>query len=148
MALGGGNGLGQVISYEGQGEAGPSSKIAGVDGLCPGGDNGAKAGAVQTKDHIHESFHFVGAVDMRLQKRWIGHRSQRGEIYVPEAVGAIAVADDVGSVIFDEADGVGGENGGVEVIAHRLLVVTRGVRFEAVAGAASISDDLGGAGGK
>ena len=75
MALGGGNGLGQVISYEGQGEAGPSSKIAGVDGLCPGGDNGAKTGTVQIKYQIHESFHFVGTVDMRLRKSWIGQRS-------------------------------------------------------------------------
>ena len=148
MALGGGDGLGQVISYEGQGEAGPSSKIAGVDGLSTGVYHGAKTGAVQINNQIFERYHFVRAVDMRLQKRWIGHRSQRGEIYVPEAVGAIAVADNGGSVIFDEADGVGGENGGVDVIAHRLLVVTRGVRFKAVAGAAIISDDLGRAGGK
>ena len=71
---------------------------------------------MQIKDHIQESFHFVGAVDMRLRKRWIGRRSRHGEIYVPDTVGAVAVANDGGSVIFDEADGVGGENGGVAVI--------------------------------
>ena len=58
MALGGGDGLGQMLTYEGQGEAGPSRKIAGVGGLCPGGYNGDKTGVVQIKDQIHESFHF------------------------------------------------------------------------------------------
>ena len=116
MTLGGGGGLEQVLTYEGRGEARPSSKIASVDNLCPGGDNGDKTGTVQIKDHIHESFHFVGAVDMCLRKRWIGRRSRRGEIYVPEAVGAVAVAGDGGSVVFDEADGMGGENGRVAVI--------------------------------
>ena len=53
---------------------------------------------------------------MRLQKRWIGRRSRRGEMYVPDAVGAVAVANGGGSVISDEADGVGGENGGLAVI--------------------------------
>ena len=42
MALGGSDGLGQVFAYEVRCEAGPSSKIAGVYGLFPGGDNGAK----------------------------------------------------------------------------------------------------------
>ena len=101
MSLGGGGGLGQVLRYEVRGEAGPGSKIAGVNNLFPGGDNGDKTGTVQIKDHIHESFHFVGAVDMCLRKRWIGRRSRRGEICVPEAVGAVAVADDGGSVVFD-----------------------------------------------
>ena len=58
MAIGGGGGLGQVLVYEGQGEAGPSSKIAGVDSLFPGGGNGAKTSVVQIKDQILESFHF------------------------------------------------------------------------------------------
>ena len=116
MALGGGDGLEQVLAYEGRGDAGPSSKIAGVDGLCPGGDHRAKKGTVQINDQILDSFHFVGAVDMRLRKRLIGRRSRRGEIYVTEAVGAAVVANDGGSIIFDEADGVGGENGGVAVI--------------------------------
>ena len=53
---------------------------------------------------------------MCLWKRWIGQRSQRGESYVPEAVRAVAVADDGGIVVFDKADSVGGENGGVAVI--------------------------------
>ena len=53
---------------------------------------------------------------MCLRKRWIGRRSRRGEIYVPEAVGVVAVADYSGSVIFDKVDSVGGENGGVSVI--------------------------------
>ena len=66
--------------YKGRSEALTSSKIAGVSGLCPGGDNGDKTGAVQIKDQIHESFHFVGAVDMRLQKKWIERRSGRGDI--------------------------------------------------------------------
>ena len=87
MCLGGSNGLGQVLTYKVQGEAGPSSKIAGVYGLCPGGDNRSKIGAVQIKDLILESFHFVGAVDMGLQKRWIGWQSRRFEVYVLEAVG-------------------------------------------------------------
>ena len=68
MALGGGNGIGQVLMNEGRGEAGPSSIIASVYGLCPGGDNGAKTGVFQIKDQILESFHFVGAVDTRLRK--------------------------------------------------------------------------------
>ena len=46
MDLGGGDGIGQMIAYEGRGEAGPSSKIAGVNGIFPGGDNGDKTGAV------------------------------------------------------------------------------------------------------
>ena len=75
MALGGGDVLGQVLTYEGGGEAGPSSKLAGVDDLCPGGDNGAKTGVVQIKDQIYESFHFIGTIDMRLQKSWIGRLS-------------------------------------------------------------------------
>ena len=75
MALGGGNGHGKVLAYESHGEAGPGSKISGIDGLCPGGDNGAKTGAVQIKNHILESFYFVGTVDMRLRKRWIGRQS-------------------------------------------------------------------------
>ena len=116
MTLGGGGGLEQVLTYEGRGEARPSSKIASVDNLCPGGDNGDKTGTVQIKDHIHESFHFVGAVDMRLRKRWIGRRSRRGESYIPEAVGAVAVAYNGGSVVFDKTGGVGSENGGVAVI--------------------------------
>ena len=58
MALVGGDGLGQVLTYEGQGESGPSSKISGVDGLCPGGYNMAKTGAVKIKDQILDSFHF------------------------------------------------------------------------------------------
>ena len=68
MALGGGDALGQVLTYEGGGEAGPSSKLAGVDDLCPGGDNGAKTGAVQINDQIHESFNFVDAFDTHLRK--------------------------------------------------------------------------------
>ena len=52
MALGGGDGLGQMLTYEGQGEAGPSSKIAGINDLCPGGDHGSKTGAVQINDQI------------------------------------------------------------------------------------------------
>ena len=58
MALGGSDGLGQVFAYEVRCEAGPSSKIAGVYGLFPGGDNGAKTGAVQIKDHILDIFSF------------------------------------------------------------------------------------------
>ena len=75
MDLGGGYGLGQVPTYKGEGEAGPSSKISGVTGLCPGGDNGDETGAVEIKDQIHKSFYFIGAVDMRLRKTWIGRRS-------------------------------------------------------------------------
>ena len=48
--------------------------------------------------------------------RWIGRRRRCGESYVPEAVGAVAVADDGGSAVFDKEDGVGGENDGVAVI--------------------------------
>ena len=55
---------------------------------------------------------------MRLRKRWIGRQSQCGESYVPEAVGAVAVADNGGSIVFDEADGVGSENGRVAVITR------------------------------
>ena len=71
---------------------------------------------VQINDQILKSFHFVGDVEMRLRKRWIGWRSQCGEIYVSEAVGLVAVADGGGSVVFDKVYGVGGENGGVAVI--------------------------------
>ena len=46
MDLGGGNGLGKMLEHEGQGEDGPSSKIAGVDGLSPGEYHGAKTGAL------------------------------------------------------------------------------------------------------
>ena len=53
---------------------------------------------------------------MRLRKRWIGRQSRRSESYVPESVGAVAMANDSGSVVFDEAGGVGSENGGVAVI--------------------------------
>ena len=53
---------------------------------------------------------------MRLQKRCIGQRSRRSERYVLEAVGAVAVADDSGSVVFYEAGDVGSENGGVTII--------------------------------
>ena len=48
---------------------------------------------------------------------------------------------------------MGGSNRGAvwqpnaKSIAHRLLVVAWGVKFEAVAGAAGIGDDRGGAGG-
>ena len=72
MPLGGGDDLGKVLAYEGQSEAGPSGKIASVDSLCPGRDHRDKTGAVKINDQIFESFHFVGAVDMRLRKRWIG----------------------------------------------------------------------------
>ena len=41
MALGGGDCLGKVLAHEDQGEAGPSGKISGVDGLSPGGYHGA-----------------------------------------------------------------------------------------------------------
>ena len=51
-----------------------------------------------------------------MRRRWIGRHSQSGEIYVPEVVRAVAVADDGGSVVFDKAGGVFGENGGVAVI--------------------------------
>ena len=71
MAIGGGNGLGKLLAYEGQGEAGPSSKIAGVNGLCPGGYHGAITDAVQINGQIFERFHFVGAVYIRLRNRWI-----------------------------------------------------------------------------
>ena len=71
---------------------------------------------MQINDQILESSHFLGAVEMRLQKRWIGRWSRRDKINVPETVGVVAVADDGGSVVFDETDGVGGENGGVDVI--------------------------------
>ena len=50
MALGGGDGLGEVLAYEGRGEAGLSSKIAGANILCSGGDHGAKTGVVQIND--------------------------------------------------------------------------------------------------
>ena len=118
MALGSGDGLGQVLMYKGQGKAGPISKIAGVNGLFPGGENRSKTGAMQIKDQIHESFYFAGAVDMRLRERWIGRRSQRGEIYVPEDVGEVAVADEGGSVVLDEAESVGSENSRVAVITR------------------------------
>ena len=75
MALGGGDELGQVLTYLILCEAGPSSKIADVGGLCPGGDTGAKTSVVQIKDQIYESFHFIGTIDMRLQKSWIGRLS-------------------------------------------------------------------------
>ena len=55
---------------------------------------------------------------MRLQERWIGRRCRRGEIYVPGGVGVVSVADNGESAVFDEADGVGGENGGVAVITE------------------------------
>ena len=48
----------------------------------------------------------------------MGWRSRRGEIYVPEAVGAVVVANDGGSVVFNEADGVSSQNGGVAVITN------------------------------
>ena len=47
MDLGVGNGIGQVLTYKGRGEAGPSSKIAGVNGIFPVADKGAKSGVVQ-----------------------------------------------------------------------------------------------------
>ena len=53
---------------------------------------------------------------MRLRKRWIGRRSQHGEICVPEAVGAVAVADNGGIVVFEEENGVGGRNSRVSII--------------------------------
>ena len=53
---------------------------------------------------------------MRLQKICIGRRSQRSESYISKAVGAVAVANDSGSVVFDKADCVGSENGKVVVI--------------------------------
>ena len=46
MALGGVDCLGKVIAHEGRGEAGPSGKIAVVNGLSPGGDHGSETGAV------------------------------------------------------------------------------------------------------
>ena len=46
MALGGGNCLGKVFAHKGRSGARPSGKIAGVNGLIPGGDHGAKTGAV------------------------------------------------------------------------------------------------------
>ena len=46
MTLGGGDFLGKVLTNEGLGEAGSSGKIGGVGGLSPGGDHGAKTGAV------------------------------------------------------------------------------------------------------
>ena len=116
MALGGGSFLGKVLAHEGRGEAGPSVKIAGVGGLSLDEDHGDETGAVYINDQIFKRFHFVGAVAMHLQKRWFGRRIRRGESYVPEAVGAVAVANDGGSVVFDKADDVGGENGGVAVI--------------------------------
>ena len=67
-----------MLAHKGQGEAGPSSKIAGVDGLSTGVYHGAKTGAVQINNQIFERYHFVGAVDMRLQKRWIRRRSRCG----------------------------------------------------------------------
>ena len=101
MTLGGCDGLGKVLAHEGQCESGPSSKIAGVDGLIPGGYHGAKTGEVQINDQIFGRFNFLCAVDLRLRKRWLGRRSRSGESYVPEAIGAIAMADDGGSVAFD-----------------------------------------------
>ena len=83
MDLDGSDCLGKVLVYEGQGEARPSGKIAGVDGLSPGGDHRTETGGVYINDQIFEPFHFLGAVDMRLQKKWIGWRSRRGESYVP-----------------------------------------------------------------
>ena len=46
MAIGGGDVLGKVSVHEGRGEAGPSSKIDGINGLSPGEDHRAKTGAV------------------------------------------------------------------------------------------------------
>ena len=46
MALGGVYSLGKVLEHEGQGDAVPSGKIAGVDGLSSGGYHGDKIGAV------------------------------------------------------------------------------------------------------
>ena len=46
MALGGGGGLGKVLAHEVRGEAGTSNKIARINVLSPGGDHGAKTGAV------------------------------------------------------------------------------------------------------
>ena len=145
MALGGGNGLKQVLMYEGRGEAGSSSKIAGVDGLCPCGDHGAKTGAVQINEQILESFHFVGAVEMRFRKRWIGRRSRRGDIYVPEAVGAVAVADNGVSVVFDKAEGVGSENGGVSIIT-KLAMEIRALMV--IPGKKADTPGIGGEGGE
>ena len=53
---------------------------------------------------------------MHLQKICIGRRSRRSESYISKTVGAVAVANDGGSVLFDKADCVGGENGKVVVI--------------------------------
>ena len=53
---------------------------------------------------------------MRLRKMWIGQRSQCSESYVPEDVGAVAVSNGGGSVVFDKKDGVGCESGRVAVI--------------------------------
>ena len=63
-----------MLAYEVGGEVGPIIRIVGVNGLCQGGDNGDKTGAVYIKYQILESFHFLGAVDMRLRKRRIGRR--------------------------------------------------------------------------
>ena len=46
MDLDGGDCLRKVLAHNGRDKAGQISKIAGVDGLSPGGDHGAETAAV------------------------------------------------------------------------------------------------------
>ena len=53
-----------------------------------------------------------------MRNRWIGWWSGRSEIDVPKAIGAVVVDGNGSDVVFDEADSVGGENGGVDIIVE------------------------------
>jgi hypothetical protein len=117
MTFGSGDRLGEVLAYDVGGEARPSGKVTGIDGLGPGAGDRAETGPMQIGDKITQSSHFVGTIDERSFERVAGRGSSAKKGNMPKSIGGVAMADDGGGSIFGEFDMIGGESGMVAVIA-------------------------------
>ena len=66
VALGGGDRLCEVFAHKINCEAGPSCKVAGIDGVGPSGRNWAEASAMQVSHDVLFDSELVNVVGRRL----------------------------------------------------------------------------------
>ena len=67
VPFGGGKRLGEVLAYERRRESRPCGEVACINGLGPGGCDGAESGAVQELHEIGLRRHVLGTVSLNMR---------------------------------------------------------------------------------
>ena len=67
VPFGGGKRIGEVLAYKRQCDSMPCGEVACINGLGPGGGDGAESSVVQELHEIGVCCHFVGTVSLNIR---------------------------------------------------------------------------------